>query len=260
MTKELHQEWPMPSYMQHWKVFRKMTDECRETARHLLSRKHWPHCSKISICDIGCGDGLLALEIALWNPSKVSEITLIDPDEVFLREANSHLSGISSPPTVRLVQKKAESLSSQEISDSDATLAVHVVYLMLEGTLESILRRTPVGVPTYVVLDEPNSIFSRLWARISPKYLRRATAVHDLMASLPSIDFEVARSTITSHLDNPLVQRSDIKDAVLSLLCYDDVQNLCAEDYEWIEREIRSALAGQTILCESACYEIVRVA
>ena len=46
----------MATYMAAWKTFRRLSDENRATARHLLSRPRWPHRDGIKICDIGCGE------------------------------------------------------------------------------------------------------------------------------------------------------------------------------------------------------------
>lgn len=251
--------WPMLSYESAWKCFRRLSDENIETALHLISRQYWPHTSDLIISDIGCGDGLLTQQIVLKVPVTVSEIRLIDPDVHFLREAFQHLSEISESPKITLKEAGAESLGPADLLDVDVVLAVHVVYLMNSDGFNNILEVMPSNVPLYVVLDEPSSIFSRLWAMCAHKYLKRSEETHKKIASLANNGYRINRSSITSHIDNPLVQREDVKDALLSILCYTDVKDFSQEEYEKVETEISKSIAGQRLLCESACYEIIRL-
>jgi len=41
-------------------------------------------------------------------------------------------------------------------------------------------------IPLFLIIDAPGSVFSQLWERTAPKYLRRAQAAHDLLQNLPS--------------------------------------------------------------------------
>ena len=128
-------EWPMLSYPRDWKTFRRLSDENIETARHLITRNHWPHASNLIITDIGCGDGLLTQQIVL--KSSVSEVRLIDPDAEFLKEAEQHLSETSGAPKIVTIQEGAETLKSEDLFDVNVILAVHVVYLMKDHVFDS---------------------------------------------------------------------------------------------------------------------------
>jgi len=251
-------EWPMLSYASDWKTFRRLSDENVETALHLISREHWPRASGLIITDIGCGDGLLTQQIILKTPGTVSEVRLIDPDADFLAEAKRHLSETTSePPNIVDIQEGAEALQPVDLLDVKVVLAVHVVYLMRSQVFDTILKALPAGVPLYVVLDEPASVFSRLWSTFAKKYLRRSKETHTKIASLKEEGYVVEHSTITSHIDNPLAQRRDVKDAILSILCYTDMRDVSGEEYEIAEAEVSKSVAGQRLLCESACYEII---
>ncbi|KKL52176.1 hypothetical protein LCGC14_2288120 [marine sediment metagenome] len=251
-------EWPMTSYESVWKCFRRLSDENVATALHLIARPHWPRTSGLTIADVGCGDGLLTQQIVLHSPGTVSEVRLIDPDAGFLEEATRQLT--DTPDSIKVIARQhgVESLEDEDFLDVSVVLAVHVVYLMRDGAFDIAVRQLPVGVPLYVVLDEPNSVFSRLWGMFSTKYLQRSKTTHERIARLPEDGFTVDRTTITSHIDNPLAQRQDIKDAILSILCYADARDFSAEEYEAAEAEIRKSLVGQQLHCESVCYEIVR--
>jgi len=248
----------MLSYDKAWKCFRRLSDENVETAIHLISRPRWPRVPRLTITDIGCGDGLLMEQILLNAPSTISEVRLIDPDPSFLEEATRHVSEAQDSAKVVACLEGAESLDRVDLVGVSVVLAVHVVYLIDASALNQILISLPANTPLYVVLDEPTSVFSRLWSISAEKYLRRSQQAHQRLARLRQEGYIVEHSTITSHIDNPLVLRPDVKDAILSILCYADARDFSREEYERVEKEIAKSIAGQRLLCESACYEIVR--
>lgn len=258
MIHNPRQEWPMPSYMQAWKAFRQMSDENHETALHLLSRPSWPTVDKTVITDVGCGDGMLVQQVVLHSKSEISEVRLYDPDREFLAEAERRLTETPCELQIKASTAFAEDIRSADLRGSHAILAVHVVYLMQEDGLAALLRELPIGTPLYIVLDQPHSVFSRLWRGTAPKYFERSRKTHQLVARLPRDTYGIEQSVITSHLQNPLVQRRDIRDAVLSILCYADVQDMEKDDYDSVQKEIARCTVGSHVLCESTCYEIVR--
>lgn len=252
-------EWPMLSYASAWKSFRRLSNENTETALHLISRQNWPRESDLIITDIGCGDGLLTQQILLNAPGTVSEVRLLDPDATFLTEAKQHLSETDDTVTIETLHDGAESIEQSDLFDVNVVLAVHVVYLMRSHIFDRIIEALPAQVPLYVVLDEPHSVFSRLWERFACKYLQRSRETHSGIAELKEQGYSIKRSTIISKIHNPLAQRPDVKDALMSILCYSDVRDFSDEEYNTAEFEISKSVAGQELLCESSCYEIIRL-
>jgi len=259
MNDSPRNEWPMASYMAAWRTFRRLSDENRATARHLLSRSRWPHRDGITICDIGCGDGRLVETLVMESATEISSVVLVDPDAGLVEEARTCVSATSSKRKVTGINDSAEAAFPGCAADADVSLLVHVVYLIPNGGLWHLLEALPAGMPLYVVLDAPESVFSQLWKRTAPKYSARAAKARDLIESLPPAQFAVDRSTFSSTITNPFkLNRSDQRDAILSLLCYRTIDESDTELRGWIGEVVAGHTAGLHIVCDSVCYEIVR--
>lgn len=259
MSESPRNEWPMATYMAAWKTFRRLSDENRATARHLLSRARWPHRDGITICDVGCGDGRLVETLVMESTTGISSVVLVDPDGSLLEEASTCVS-TSPERSVRAIKDSAERAFPACAEGADVSLLVHVVYLIPNGGLRHLLEASPAGMPLYVILDAPESVFSQLWKRTAPKYFARAEKARNLIESLPADRFAVDRSTFSSTITNPFkLSRTDLRDAILSLLCYRSIDESDAELHGWIAQVIERHAAGQHVVCDSACYEIVRL-
>ena len=260
MQESPRNEWPMAGYMSAWKTFRRLSDENRATARHLLSRPRWPSRDGVTICDVGCGDGRLAEMLLLESTARVSSVVLVDPDETLLDEARVCVSATDPGRVIEAIAQPAEKAFPRCAERADVSMLVHVVYLLRNGALRDIVEVSPPGMPLYVVLDAPGSVFSQLWERTAPKYAARAAKARTLIESLPQERTNVHRSTFSSTITNPFkLGRPDLRDAVLSLLCYRPVdQSTDAELHDWIAGVIRKHAAGMNVVCDSVCYEIVR--
>ena len=260
MPYEPRQEWPMGSYKNTWRLFRRMSNENDVTAEHLISRSHWPRVKNLALLDIGCGDGLLTERIVLRSKKPVAEVRLLDPDKDFLGEAKAHITETGVVTNVKCRQGLAEDNLPECCRGVHAILAVHVVYLMRNGAFKRLIDFLPKGIPLYVVLDTPDSVFSKLWKKTAKKYASRSAKVHEALSDLPADQFEINFSTITSYLDSPLHQEQPgIKESVLSLLCYAEMQSLPTTTRRWVQQQVRDYTVGDHVHCESACYEIVKL-
>jgi len=262
MISPSRKEWPMDSYLSAWKAFRKISDENVATAQHLVVRPQWPKKEDLVICDLGCGDGKLIQTIFLDSPTKAKEVRLIDPDPDLLMEAKTCLSEMKFIPEPQLIQGLAEEEFPVCAQGTDVILMVHVVYLMRNGAFKKILYSCPPGIPLYVVLDEPDSVFTELWSKTAKKYHRRSLMAHETVQNLPENQFMVKTTTFPSKIRNPLIQedRPDLKYAILSILCYADV----SEDMDpaillHVKEVIKKHLVEDIVICESTCYEIERL-
>jgi hypothetical protein len=116
------------------------------------------------------------------------------------------------------------------------------------------------GVPLYVILDAPDSVFSTLWERTAKKYWMRSANVHTVIGGLPKNEFEINHSTVTSSLANPWDHKQPaITESILSILCYKETSSMSPEERAWVEREVQKHLVSDQIVCDSDCYEIIRV-
>jgi len=260
MQIDARKEWPIESYMQCWKLFRRMSDENKQTAMHLLARRHWPHRDALTILDVGCGDGLLLQAIIHLNEGSVAEVRLLDPDEVFLRQALEHITETDVVNKVRRFVGRAEHCFTAACPGVTVVLALHVVYLMGEGEFAGMLGALPPGIPLYVVLDTPGSIFTCLWKKTAERYRDRSASAHRIIEELDPVKFHVGYSTLTSSLSDPLtIKQRTVRDSILSILCYSDVSRMTSETLAWVEQQIQKHTIDGRIVCESACYEVVRL-
>lgn len=260
MLGDVRDEWPMDCYVSAWKTFRSMADENERTASHLLSRPHWPKGGDYRIADIGCGDGKLITELLIRSPFSVSGVTLVDPDGDLLDEAVAELDDKPLTGRIEKVLGTAQDHFEGVASRCDVALAVHLVYLMPNGAFSHMLHELPRGVPLFVVMDAPTSVFTSLWERTALKYHGRATSAHETIASLNASEFEVSRSSINSTIRDPLaIERPELRLAVLSLLSYSDMKSIGDPALlGWIENVLRNHTVDGRVVCESFCYEIMR--
>ena len=249
----------MESYLSAWKIFRRLSDENVATAEHLVNQPMWPKRADLNITDLGCGDGRLLEEIILRSPAGVHEVRLVDPDSELLLEAASCISQTERVPHVHTIHRGIERAFPDCSNGSDIILIVHVVYLLEAGALREALFSSPVGIPIYIVLDDPNSIFTTLWEKTAPRFHETAMGAHEIVSSLPGDQFKVAKSSISSSVCNPLpLERDDIRDALLSILTYSEVSPLTDPQIrEWVERTITARIENGALKCRSTCYEIV---
>src|SRR5260221_11047179 len=90
MTSTRRQQWPMPEYIEAWKLFRTHSNENEATAEYLTHHPLWSPGPHLTLCDLGCGDGrLLANVLDLDRDKHLDEVRLIDPDDDLLLAATS---------------------------------------------------------------------------------------------------------------------------------------------------------------------------
>jgi hypothetical protein len=206
----------------------------------------------MTLVDIGCGDGRLLEEVLLQSPSRVGEVRLIDPDAELLSEAARCIGEVGFVRRIDTIHGGIEGIDQDSVLNADALLLVHVVYLLNPGLLGQFVKSLPVGVPAYIVLDSPRSVFTTLWERTAPRYHKRAIEAHQLLRDLPPEEFEASVTTVRSTVRNPLaVHRPDVRDALLSILCYREVSDT-------LDPALQDRSEELVVHCESTCYNITR--
>ena len=243
-------------YLSTWKVFRSISDENIITANHILSLPSWDQVN--TILDLGCGDGLITKSIVLKSPEQVDKVILVDPDKEMLDEAYIHLTEIGIVPDVERVSSKFEDCVNKYIAQTDIVLAVHLVYLITPESFRVLIDSLPVGKKMILVLDHEGSVFTKLWKHTAPKYAHRSAYVRKYLDNISS-DYSIQRSVITSKIINPLKQRPDIKDAILSLMCYSDYSLMGVNSRQFVDACVASNVTGRFVECASACYEIFKL-
>jgi trans-aconitate methyltransferase len=243
-------------YLSTWKIFRAISDENFITANHLLSLDSWDNIQ--SVLDLGCGDGLISKSLVLNSPQQINKVILVDPDGEMVNEAEMHLSEIGIVDDVEKHLSGFETCFDVCVLKVDVVLAVHLVYLITTEAFQRLIDRLPVGKKLILVLDDESSIFTKLWKRTATKYAQRSEYVRNYLDNLHN-EYSVKKTVITSKLVNPLVQRTDVKDALLSLMSYSDYLLMDNNSKMFVENCVKDNLSGRFVECRSACYEIVKV-
>jgi len=257
MNSDSSQKWPWDSYLPAWKTFRRISNENTVTAKHLLSRKKWPQKDNITVCDLGCGDGLLLETIILESPTIISEVRLLDPDWGLLSEAISRVNETGHVGKVISYLDTAESGFPHCAEGVDVITGVHIVYFMENEAFQRILFSVPVSIPFYVVLDSPDSVFTSLWRVTAPLYHERSLHAHETLNALPRDIFSVTSTSFNSRILNPaLLAREDLRQAILSILTYSDFS---PDKYPSVSSILEKHTKGKYLLCRSHCYEIIRL-
>ncbi len=248
----------MPEYLKAWKLFRDNADENEVTAKFLLKRPSWPRKSGLDICDLGCGDGRLVAEL-LARCGDVQKVRLVDPDNDLLAEAEAlverrfpvtHI--VASLNSVREGWPKCA-------GDADVILGVHLVYLLEEDELQSLVHNRAKHAVTYIVLDAPTSVFTELWKRTADKYYRRAKLAHAELCKHLGLATPPQAEPIRSRISKKLLADHELSDWLLSILCY---RNMLTDVPADLRRKVREIInrhtdkTGEFVECESVCYEL----
>jgi|ERR1017187_1479175 SAM-dependent methyltransferase len=257
MSNTPRQQWPMPEYLQAWKLFREKSDENEATAKFLISCPSWPHKSNLEICDLGCGDGRLLAELLAFY-GNVQKVRLVDPDNDLLNEAESLIEGRFAGKHIIALLKSVREDWPKCAGDADVILGVHLVYLLEEDELQSLVKNRPRKATTYIVFDSPNSVFTELWQWTADKYFRRAKRAHEVIQEHLGLKKIPQANLIRSKIPKSLFCGHKLANWLLSILCY---RNMLDEVPDELRSKVREILdrhtdsTGQFVECESVCYE-----
>jgi SAM-dependent methyltransferase len=258
--KDARDEWPMATYMSAWRLFRRLSNENAVTAQHILSRRMWPRGQRdLHIVDFGCGEGLLIEALILASQREINTVHLVDIDPELLDQGGRRVENLGLTQNMIMTLGNAANVVGNVTRVADAALGVHLVYLLKELELKRFVADLPRGVPLYIVMDQETSIFSRLWEQTAPKYHRRTLNAHETIRGLAEADYIIERRDFDTHLSNPMGLRDDIRDSVLSLLCYTSFVALDQATQRWVTGTLTEYAAQNRVVCGCACYEIVRI-
>ena len=200
--------YPHSNYLNAWMAYRAVSNENSIIASWMTQQSAWPQKTKITLTDIGCGDGKIVSEVIRrckgFSPSqRISSVTLVEPHKPSLRVAAGCVRSEGS--TARSVCECVRDAWKRCFS-VDAVLFIHVVYLMQHGEFLGVLNRLPTGVPLYAAFDEPKSVFSKLWKETAPRYLMRAAKARATIASLSRSKYEVKSTKLISEFCRDLLK------------------------------------------------------
>ena len=243
-------------YLSTWKIFRTLSDENSITAKHLLTLHSW--CNINSVLDLGCGDGLIMKNIVLLDSNKISKVILVDPDYEMLTEAKKQVAKTGLVQDVESYLSGFENCIDFCIEKADIILAVHLVYLITPESFNRLIDLLPVGKKLIVVLDDENSVFTKLWKKTAPRYVQRSAYVRDYLNKLSQEHF-INKTIISSQIANPLLLNKEIKESLLSLMSYSDFSLMNTEKQKFVENCIKDNLTLGFVECKSVCFEVMKL-
>jgi SAM-dependent methyltransferase len=258
-SEVVRSEWPMPDYIDAWRVFRNLSDENEIMASTIAGASGWPSISKtVSLADLGCGDGRLSETLVRQIKQSISHLYLIDPDEQLLSEAEKRLKAVVSEKQLSVILDRAESVMSKLAESVDAAILCHVVYLLPNEVFRSLLEELRPGLPLFIIMDHPSSVFTRLWSRTAPKYFERLRAAHSLLDQSRT-RFDIKSSQFFTHAPNPFgIPNPQIQESLLSILCYSDFPQMDVELRAWVKESVLKYCQDESLECSSVLYEVVK--
>jgi SAM-dependent methyltransferase len=249
--------YPMPSYIAAWKTYRTLSNEDDVIAKRLaLTTKAAGTGNRI--LDVGPGDGRVLLRTLIRMSQRPTEVCVIEPNPEFIEET---LRSVSFDRFFdRIVPRccKLSDCKSDSLVGYDHVFCTHTAYFLTDEEMDMLLKLVSAGARLCVVLDHPDSIFSRLWRRTASEYYQRARRHSERLLGLDRSEFIVNVGEIEAEVSNPFDLRDDIRDLVMSMLCYADVDDMPHEELASVEAVVRGALVGSAISCKSYFFEITK--
>jgi hypothetical protein len=187
-----------------------------------------------------------------------SRVILLDPEDGMLSEAARLLGNLQREVEVLTRVGSADEEGIVLARTADGGLAFHVVYLLPHARFRAFVQHWPSGVPLFVVLDAPNSVFAALWKETAQDYAARSVRVHEYLAGEANRLLTVRRTDFATRVANPFGLEAAIQNLVLSLLCYRDYEELTHMQKNEVQRLIRNHAEGDEIVCDCTCYELLK--
>ncbi|MDP2089494.1 MAG: class I SAM-dependent methyltransferase [Flavobacteriaceae bacterium] len=253
-------DYPMGSYIPKWKVFRAFTNENKTIAEHIANTSLWKKSELKKVLDIGTGDGLVLANLCLLSTKLPQKVTLVEPNNTLLIEAKNQIEELHQNIEIQAYCNEINQLLPDVFSGIDLVLIAHVLYLIPTNDMENIINSLPLNIPLIIVTDSRNSLFPKCWEVTAPKYFKRSQYIHKFIASLDRNKFTIKESSFKTYLKNPFkIDRVELMNSVLSLICYTDYENLSISDKSAIFDLVSKHSIGGLTFCNSICYEIVRI-
>lgn len=252
-------DYPMGSYIPKWKVFRAFTNENKTIAEHIANTSSWKKSELKNVLDIGTGDGLVLANLCSLSTKLPRKITLVEPNNELLTEAKNQIERLGQDIEIEIYCNEINQLLPNVFNNVDLILIAHVLYLIPSNNIEQIINSLPLNTPAIIITDSSNSLFPKCWEVTALKYFNRSQYIHKFIAFLDRNKFTIKESGFKTYLKNPFkIERTELMNSVLSLICYTDYENLSTNDKGVIFDLVNKHSVEDLTFCSSTCYEIMR--
>lgn len=150
-----------------------------------------------------------------------------------------------------------ESFRADVIPPNALCLAIHVIYLLEMKAIDDLIALPEKGTDLIVVLDSPDSVFSQVWEKTAPDYLKKCEYVIDGITR--KYQGHVYDEVVCSQVLKPS-ERMDrqIRLAVLSTICYRkyDEMNEALKAHTLNVLDSHTNEAGTAIDCRSLMLSV----
>lgn len=249
--------YPMPSYIAAWKTYRTLSNEDDVIAKRLaqaivIDRHH----SKI--LDIGPGDGRVLVRLLIRLNDTPDKVTFVEPNDEFFVETSRAVHYADFTRELVPLNGKLMECTAEQIASHDIIICTHTAYFLSDCEMDMLLDLVRAGAKMYLVIDHPESVFSRLWQRTAPRFYERVKKHLAKIRALPANDFQISETVITAETSDPILLRPSVRNLVMSMLCYADVEDMHNEELASVQHTISSMAHEGRISCDSLFIEISR--
>jgi len=253
-------DYPMGSYIPSWKIFRAFTNENQLISKHILSTKSWKKTKPSRILDIGTGDGLVLKAIIAGSLHPFSKVRVVEPNPILFRQAQQNLSSSKLYFTFEGLEDDVMEVTEKVFQDIDLVLITHVLYLLQKNEMKKLLSLLPNDVPVVIVTDTKKSLFPDCWSETALKFFQRSQFIHKVINQLQQNgNYDIKTSTFRTFLQNPfLIDRDDLKERILSMVCYSEFNELKPSVQKNIKKIMSRYSVEELVYCNSTCYEITK--
>lgn len=256
----------MPSYIAAWKLFRSFSNEDELIARELVDsiNAHFPHAAGktgtgLSIFDVGPGDGRVLFETLIKLETRPTRVDFAEPDPDFFKEVEKNIGYYDFAADLGKHPKKLADVDPDLISRADVVLCTHSVYFLTDVELGVLIDGLRPGSLLLILMDDPTSVFSTLWAHTNPHFhavAERHRKTLDGLASGSNRPISVRTAPVKTDVIHPSLVRDDFASMLKSFMSYTEYDDLLIEECAVVDRIIDQARVGGHVPCKSKLYEL----
>ena len=250
---------PMESFIESWKTFREHANESETIASCLRNWTLWKYQQDNRVADIGCGDGrmLEAIILKTAGPNVKILCTLLDPTRSFIEEAKQTARRLSNVTAVTTLHGSLRKHFRRLPDSLDIAFFIHTACVVTPKEWDLVLSLAFRGTTVIWVMDNPTSVFTHCWSITAPTFYDRLQEAYEFLSKAAkdeALKIEIAKRTVLAS--NPFSFPKDVRDNILSLICYADFRRLRDFEKKTIQRLIKNRLSHDRLPCDISLFKI----